>query len=75
MFAGHDSSIQPCASCSGAYVTAYVERDVRQLIKIQELETFQRFVRLCAGLMPVEIKSGKTLTRDSFVGLEKWCSL
>ena len=32
-----------------AYVTAYVERDVRQLLKVQELETFQRFVRLCAG--------------------------
>ena len=27
------------------------------------------------GLMPIEIKSGKTLTRDSFVGLEKWCAL
>lgn len=33
----------------GAYVTAYIERDVRQVLKIQELETFQRFVRLCAG--------------------------
>ncbi len=33
----------------GAYVTAYIERDVRQLLKVQELETFQRFVRLCAG--------------------------
>jgi predicted AAA+ superfamily ATPase len=33
----------------GAYVTAYVERDVRQVLKIQDLETFQRFVRLCAG--------------------------
>ncbi len=32
-----------------AYVTAYVERDVRQLVKVQELETFQKFVRLCAG--------------------------
>lgn len=32
----------------GAYVTAYIERDVRQVLKIQELETFQRFVRLCA---------------------------
>lgn len=32
-----------------AYVTAYIERDVRQVIKVQELETFQRFVRLCAG--------------------------
>jgi len=32
-----------------AYVTAYIERDVRQGLKVQELETFQRFVRLCAG--------------------------
>ncbi len=32
-----------------AYVTAYVERDVRQLLKVQDLEMFQRFVRLCAG--------------------------
>jgi len=33
----------------GAYVTAYVERDVRQMLKVQELETFQRFVMFCAG--------------------------
>jgi uncharacterized protein len=26
-------------------------------------------------LMPIEIKSGKTLSRDSFAGLEKWCTL
>ena len=32
-----------------AYVTAYVERDVRQLLKVQDLDSFQRFVRLCAG--------------------------
>lgn len=27
------------------------------------------------SLMPVEIKYGKTLTRDSFAGLDKWCTL
>ena len=32
-----------------AYTTAYVERDVRQLLKIQDLDSFQRFVMLCAG--------------------------
>jgi len=32
-----------------AYVTAYIERDVRQILKIQELETFHRFVRMCAA--------------------------
>jgi len=32
-----------------AYTTAYIERDVHQILKVQELETFQRFIRLCAG--------------------------
>jgi len=32
-----------------SYVTAYLERDVRQVLKVQELDAFQRFVRLCAG--------------------------
>jgi predicted AAA+ superfamily ATPase len=44
----HDRDISPRAWFS-AYVTAYIERDVRQMLKVQELETFQRFVRLCAG--------------------------
>lgn len=44
----YDRELNP-AAWFAAYVTAYVERDVRQLLKIQELETFQRFVRLCAG--------------------------
>lgn len=39
----------PVRAWFGAYVTAYLERDVRQVLKVQELETFQRFVRLCAG--------------------------
>lgn len=44
----YDRDVPPSAWFA-AYVTAYVERDVRQLLKIQELETFQRFIRLCAG--------------------------
>lgn len=44
----YDRELSP-ASWFGAYVTAYIERDVRQMLKIQDLETFQRFVRLCAG--------------------------
>ncbi len=42
-----------------AYVTAYVERDVRQLLKVQDLEIFQRFVCLCAG------RSGQLLNLSS----------
>jgi predicted AAA+ superfamily ATPase len=44
----YDREVPPSA-WFGAYVTAYIERDVRQMLKIQELEIFQRFVRLCAG--------------------------
>lgn len=42
-----------------AYVTAYVERDVRQLLQVQDLDSFQRFVRLCAG------RSGQLLNLSS----------
>ena len=50
----YDRAIAP-ASWFAAYTATYIERDVRQLIRIQELETFHRFVRLCAG------RTGQTL--------------
>jgi uncharacterized protein len=31
------------------YVATYLERDVRQLIKVRDLSLFQRFVRMCAA--------------------------
>lgn len=31
------------------YVMTYIERDVRQMINIRDLTTFQRFIRLCAA--------------------------
>ena len=31
------------------YVASYLERDVRQLLAIRDLATFQRFVRMCAA--------------------------
>ncbi len=33
----------------GDYYRTYVERDVREVVNIGNLEAFQRFVRLCAG--------------------------
>lgn len=44
----YDRGLDP-AIWHSAYVTAYVERDVRQMLNIKDLETFQRFVKLCAG--------------------------
>lgn len=31
------------------YIITYIERDVRQLLHIRELSTFQRFLRMCAA--------------------------
>lgn len=31
------------------YITTYLERDVRQIVNVNNLSTFQRFLRLCAG--------------------------
>lgn len=32
-----------------AYITTYVERDVRQIVNVQDTLTFHRFLSLCAG--------------------------
>lgn len=37
------------------YFTTYVQRDVRQLSQINDLATFTRFVRLCAGRTAQEV--------------------
>jgi hypothetical protein len=42
-----------------SYITTYIERDVRQLVNVGDVETFGRFVRLCAGL------AGRLLNRSS----------
>lgn len=37
------------------YITTYIQRDVRQLTQINDLDTFSRFVRLCAGRTAQEV--------------------
>ena len=54
----HDRGLSP-TEWFPAYVAAYVERDVRQLLQVRDMETFQRFVRLCAG------RSGQLLNLSS----------
>lgn len=44
----HDKGLDPATWYSGYYQT-YVERDVREIVNIGDLEAFGRFVRLCAG--------------------------
>jgi len=41
------------------YITTYIERDVRNIINIQNLTLFQRFIKLCAG------RTGNILNKSS----------
>lgn len=50
----HDRKI-PAGRWLADYVTTYVQRDVRQVLSIGDLETFTTFVRLCAGRTACEI--------------------
>ncbi len=44
----HDKRLKP-ARWFADYYRTYVERDVRAIVNVGDLETFGRFVRLCAG--------------------------
>ena len=44
----HDRGLDP-SQALGDYFTTYVERDLRQLAAVHDVQRFERFVRLCAG--------------------------
>lgn len=44
----HDKKLSP-TNWLQQYVETYVERDVRQLLHVDQLDLFDRFIRLCAG--------------------------
>jgi predicted AAA+ superfamily ATPase len=44
----YDRPVSP-ADWFAHYVASYVERDVRQLVAVRDLSTFQTFVRMCAA--------------------------
>ncbi|MDP2752644.1 MAG: ATP-binding protein [Rhodocyclaceae bacterium] len=45
-----------------SYVATYVERDVRQVLNVQNASSFQRFLRLCAG------RTGQLLNLSALAG-------
>lgn len=57
----HTQSVQ-VRDWFASYVATYVERDVRQLIRIQDLSAFQRFLLLCAG------RTGQLLNLSALAG-------
>jgi len=59
------------------YFATYVERDVRQLLKVHDLLVFERFVRLCAGRVG-QLLNLSSLAADAGVSAttaREWISL
>ncbi len=44
----YDRKLSP-SQWYGNYVLSYIERDVRQIANVHDLNLFQRFLRLCAA--------------------------
>ena len=57
----HADGLDPAVAL-GDYFATYVERDVRQLVELRNLDAFRRFVRLCAG------RTGQILNLASLAG-------
>lgn len=59
------------------YVGTYLERDVRQILNIQDLAIFQRFIQLCAGRIGqlVNLSSLASDTGISRITADSWLSV
>lgn len=44
----YDRNIPP-SNWYANYIVTYIERDVRQILNVKDLSTFQRFIRMCAA--------------------------
>jgi len=72
----HVSDLPPRQALSDYYAT-YVERDLRQLVRVKDLQTFDRFVRLCAGRVG-QLLNAAALGSDAGVShttAREWLSL
>jgi len=59
------------------YYNTYIERDVRQIINVRNLSSFQKFIRLCAGRVGQELNAS-SLSNDtgiSVLTIQEWFSI
>lgn len=71
-----DKQLDP-TQAYGGYFETYIERDLRQLVTIKDLNLFQRFVKLCAGRAG-QLLNANSLANDvgvSHTTVRNWLSL
>jgi predicted AAA+ superfamily ATPase len=72
----HDKGLKPQAWLANYYQT-YLERDVRDLLNVGDIEGFGRFVRLCAGRSG-QLLNASSLAADAGVShttVRRWLSI
>lgn len=72
----YDKSIDPVIYYQN-YISTYVERDVRQIKNIENLSTFIRFIKLCAGRIG-QVVNFQSLANDTGVSpntIKSWLSI
>ena len=72
----HDRAVEPAAWLK-SYVATYLERDVRQSLKVGDLAAFQRFLQLCAGRIG-QLVNVSSLAADAGISrptAEAWLSV
>ncbi len=72
----HDRHI-PAEVWLADYTRTYVERDVRQLVNVGDLETFERFLALCAGRTG-QLLNVSSLAADTGIAVDtarRWISI
>lgn len=72
----HDKGLRPQAWL-GNYYQTYLERDVRDLLNVGDIEGFGRFVRLCAG-RSAQLLNASSLAADAGVShttVRRWLSI
>lgn len=57
----HDQGLNPTEALS-FYVSTYIERDVRQILAVSDMDRFETFLKLCAG------RTGQLLNMQSLGG-------
>lgn len=68
---------QPVDMFYESYLSTYIERDVRDLLKIKNLSKFDNFVRLCAGRVSNEFNASSLATEVgvSSTTIAEWLSI
>lgn len=72
----YDRSLNPTAWLLD-YIQTYVERDVRQLLNVSDLNTFRQFLEICAGRIGqlVNFSEIGALVGVSYQTVNKWMSV